>query len=142
MSSNQVINLEKFTRQSKIVISEAQELADEMRHSKVTLLHLRASVDSFITMEQVLRRTTPGFRRYFEDETIKKFQQLSEIDARYNNSLVWQLNKLPKDAPGPKTAYLTADFIRLLKFSEEKAEEGHVTLKILLHELFCTMREF
>lgn len=136
----QLIQLEKFTQQSKVVITEAQVLADEMRHSKVTLLHLYASFDAFITAEQVLMKTT-GFKPYISTELAKKFMHLLEIDIRYNGSLVKRINDYKKDASEPNTAYLTAEFLRLLKFSEERATDKKVTLQILLHELFCTMRD-
>jgi hypothetical protein len=138
---NQVIHLEKFTVRCRTVIAEAQLLADEMRHSKITLLHLRASVEAFVETEELLARATKGFKPTLGEAIVAKFKQMSEIDSRYAGSVTEQLQRLERDAEGPRTAYLTADFIKFLKFTEEQAGTQNVTLKILLHELICTMRD-
>lgn len=135
----QLIRLEKFSQPCREIISSAQSLADEMRHSKTTLLHLVASFEAFVVTQELLVRTVKGQKRTVSARLVERFLDMLAEHEKKSRSVSYRLANTPTDAATPNSAYLTESFMKLLKFAEKEAGEKQVTVTILLSELLRSL---
>jgi hypothetical protein len=138
---NRTIHLEKFTPICKTVILEAQNLADEMRHSQVTLLHLRASVETYVATEELLVKHNLVTKPAFRPETVAEFKEVCEKDDRMGASTSTLLSRLPRDAKGPKSAFLAEEIVTFIDFLGDSATPQKANLYLLVTNLVDTMKE-
>lgn len=114
MPAEQTIHLEKYTSTAKSLVSSAQSLADEKKHSTVEPIHLLA---------RVLEQT----------EVFKLLQKLGVDTSALTNSVVAALEKMSKSNNG--LAYLSSSMLDLLARAEKEAPDGAVSLEHLLNSL-------
>lgn len=135
-----LIYLEKFTPSAKQVIQGAQALADDMRHTQVTMLHVEAAAEAYVIADTLLLQS--GIRTHAStlQDLFKEFMDLSERQARLLGTRSDRLQRLAPDAPSPMVACLNADVIRFLAFLEQFSGTEKVRLFTLFNELMCTMK--
>lgn len=119
MPAEQTIHLEKYTSTAKSLVSSAQSLADEKKHSTVEPIHLLA---------RVLEQT----------EVFKLLQKLGVDTAVLANSVSAALDKMSKSSNG--LAYLSSSMQDLLARAEKEAPDGAVSLEHLLNSLAREIR--
>jgi ATP-dependent Clp protease ATP-binding subunit ClpB len=114
MSAETTIHLEHYSTAAKSLVSSAQSLADERKHSTVEPIHLLA---------RVLEQT----------EVFKVLQKIGVDTTAISNLVSASLEKMSKSNNG--LAYLSSQMLNLLARAEKEAPDGVVSLEHLLNAM-------
>ncbi len=71
--NHKVVHLEKYSPAAKWIITDAQTLADKMRHELVTIAHLCIIVNSFIDVDNLFKKINAKNRPYISPKYAEKF---------------------------------------------------------------------
>ena len=119
MATEQTIHLEKYSALAKSLVSSAQSLADERKHSMVDPLHLLA--------------------RILEQSEVAKIIQKIGVDISALISAVDNaLERLSKS--NGNLAYLSSPMLDLLARAEKETRDGSVGIEHLLNALVCEIK--
>ncbi len=125
-----VVYLEKYTPAAKWIITDAQTLADKMRHEKVTIAHLCIIVNSFIDVDNILQKINVKNKPYISPKYAEKFKVL------YNKTFEVAYLSYIKPSAKPDSAYLSLELLRLMSFAEDNAK---VNVAIIMNELLLIL---
>lgn len=127
-----VVRLERWTTTAKIIVAQAQHTADVMRHTRTTVLHLRAA----FWAEYIAAEIADAPLRV-SAEGIEEFKRLGGGTEQE------KLRTLPVTCAKPETAFLDDEVVSLIEWAEYQAKQAdsRVTVAILLDELLRYMRK-
>lgn len=132
-SNQNIIYLEKYTWAAKYLVAEAQNLADFLRHDRVTIEHLCVVIRSVIASNIVLSKVNCK-----NESTVPIPKKLADEFIQFScpKFEAAKLARIPQSEK-PNSAYLATDILRLMTFAEDNAT---VNVKVLMMELLLILK--